>query len=124
MRSVNRSTLMGHIVSKPELSQTKSGKPVTTLSLATNNEWLDQEGTLQKSVDFHRVVLWDKLAESCVKHLDKGTPVYLEGRLTTRRYMDKNEMAHYVTEVIAQTIHILRYQSDKKTVESEELAVL
>lgn len=124
MRSVNRITLLGHVVAKPELRKTKTNKSVSTFAIATNNEWFDTDGIKQKSVDFHRVVAWEHLAEISSKHLDKGTPIYLEGRLSHRSYKGKDDMTYYVTEVIATTIHILRWKAEKKAVETEELATV
>jgi len=114
---------MGHVVAKPELKKTKSGKTVTSFALATNNEWLDADGNLQKSVDFHRIVSWDNLAEITAKYLDKGSPIYLEGRLSNRRYEGKNKIQYFVTEVNASSIHILKWKNENKAVETEELAV-
>lgn len=122
MRSVNRVTFLGHIVADPELRTTKSGKSVTTFAIATNNEWFDSEGVIQKSVDFHRIVAWEGLAELCSKYLRKGSPIYLEGRLTNRSYEGKDKMKHYITEVVAQNLHILKWLEDKKAVETKELA--
>lgn len=123
MKSVNRVTFLGHVVADPELKSTKSGKSVTSFAIATNNEWFDTDGVLQKSVDFHRIVAWDKLAELCSKYLFKGSPVYLEGRLSNRAYDGKDKIKRYVTEVIANNLHILKWQDAKQTVQTEELAV-
>ena len=62
MKSVNRVTFLGHVVADPNLNKTKNGKSVTNFALATNNEWLDGDGVLQKSVDYHRIVAWEGLA--------------------------------------------------------------
>lgn len=122
MKSVNRVTFLGHVVADPELRTTKNGKFVLTFAIATNNEWFDSEGERQKSVDFHRVVAWEGLAELCSKHLKKGSPLYLEGRLTNRSYEAKDGMKRYVTEVVASNIHILQWLAEKKIVEAKELA--
>ncbi len=122
MKSVNRCTFLGHVVADPELKVTKNGKSVTTFAIATNNEWFDSEGELCKSVDFHRVVAWDGLAKVSAEHLAKGSPLYLEGRLTNRSYEGSDKMTHYITEVVAKNLHILRWKAEKKTVETKELA--
>jgi len=122
MKSVNRVTFLGHLAADPELRSTKNGKSVASFAIATNSEWFDADGVLQKSVDFHRVVAWDKLGELCAKHLFKGSPVYLEGRLTNRSYDGKDNIKRYVTEVIASNLHILKWKEDKKSVEAKELA--
>ncbi len=114
---------MGHIAADPEKKVTSSGKSVSSFVIATNNEWLDGDGNLQKSVDFHKIVAWDSLAELCARHLKKGSPVYLEGRLSNRSYEDKNHVRHYVSEVIANSLHILKWKEDKNAIETKELAV-
>lgn len=122
MKSVNRVTFLGHVVADPELKQTKNGKSVTSFAVATNNEWFDSEGTLQKSVDFHRVVAWDGLAKLCSQYLGKGSPIYIEGRLSNRAYEGKDKIKRFVTEVILSNLHILKWQEEKKTVQAKELA--
>lgn len=122
MKSINRISLLGHVVAKPELRKTKTGKNVTSFAVATNNEWLDTDGEPQRSVDFHRVVAWEKLAEISSKHLDKGTPVYIEGRLSNRRYEGKDGMPRFITEVISRNVNILNWKASKKQLETVELA--
>lgn len=124
MKSINRVTFLGHIVADPEVKSTKNQKKVSSFALATNNEWFDAEGELKKSVDFHRVVAWDNLAEVSGKHLRKGSPILLEGRLTNRSYEGKDKNMHYITEVVATDIHLLRWEPQEKAVKSEELAVM
>jgi len=124
MKSVNRVTFLGHIVADPELRTTKSGKDVSSFAVATNNEWFDSDGVQQKSVDFHRVVAWEGLAKLCSQHLKKGSPIYIEGRLTNRSYEGNDKLRHYITEVIANNVHILKWQAEKKSVETKELAVV
>lgn len=124
MRSINRVTFLGHIVADPEVKITKNQKKVSSFALATNNEWFDTEGELKKSVDFHRIVAWDHLAEVSGKYLRKGSPILLEGRLTNRSYEGKDKSMHYVTEVVATDVHLLKWEAQEKAVRSEELAVL
>lgn len=122
MRSVNKVTLLGHIVNDPELKKTKNGKSVSSFSIATNNEWNDADGQIKRSADFHRIVTWDKLAEIACKHLKKGFPVYMEGRLTNRSYEGKDKIQYYVTEIVASNIHILKWGTESKEMETLELA--
>lgn len=122
MKSVNKVNLLGHIVADIELKMTKSGKAVCSFAVATNNEWLDNDGNLQKSADYHRIVAWEGLAKIASEHLKKGSPVYLEGRLTNRFYEGKDKVQYYVTEVSATSIHILKWIHEKKSLETEELA--
>ena len=123
MKSVNKVSLLGHIVADTELKMTKSGKAVCSFAVATNNEWNDNDGNVQKSTDYHRIVAWEGLAKIASEHLKKGSPVYLEGRLTNRFYEGKDKVQYYVTEVSATSIHILKWIQEKKSVEAEELAV-
>ncbi len=121
MKSVNRATLMGHVVADPELRSTKSGKLVATFALATNNEWLDSDGEQQRSVDFHRIVSWEALAKLCKDHVKKGSPLYLEGRLVNRSYEDKDKNRRFITEVVSERINLLRWEAEKKEVATKEL---
>lgn len=123
MKSLNRVTFMGHLVADPEIKSTKSGKSVSTFALATNNEWFDSDGVLQKSVDYHRIVAWESLADLCKKFLRKGSPVYLEGRLTNRAYEGKDKLRHYITEVVLNQLQILQWEASKKAVQTKELAM-
>ncbi|MFA6024672.1 MAG: single-stranded DNA-binding protein [Candidatus Gracilibacteria bacterium] len=122
MKSINRVSILGHVVADPQIKSTKSGKSVLSFAIATNNEWLDQEGTLKKSADFHRIVAWEKLAEICAKHLRKGTPVMVEGRLTNRAYEGNDKVMHYVTEVVLNDVHLFKYERDHQSIQSQELA--
>ncbi len=122
MKSINKVEILGHVVADPQIKSTKSGKSVSSFAIATNNEWLDQEGTLKKSADFHRVVAWEKLAEICTKHLRKGSPVLIQGRLTNRAYEGNDKMMRYVTEVVLNDVHLFKYEKERETVESQELA--
>ncbi len=122
MKSINRVSILGHVVADPEIKVTKSGKSVSSFAVATNNEWYDSEGEVKKSADFHRIVSWGKLAELCVRHLRKGSPVFVEGRLTNRSYEGADKNTHYITEVVLSDLHILRFEQDRKTVNTQDLA--
>lgn len=122
MKSVNRVTLLGHVVADPQVNSTKSGKNVATFAVATNNEWFDHNGESQRSVDFHRVVAWEKLADVCTRFLEKGSPILLEGRLTNRSYEGKDKSRHYITEVVVNNLHLLKWKKENNSVEAKELA--
>lgn len=124
MKSVNRVTLLGHIVADPQVKSTKTGKQVVNFALATNNEWFDHNGEMQRSVDFHRIVAWEKLADICGKYLAKGSPVLLEGRIVNRSYEGKDKMRHYVTEVVVNNLHLLQWKKEGNSVEAKELAAV
>ncbi|MFT7184242.1 MAG: single-strand DNA-binding protein [Oceanicoccus sp.] len=122
MKSVNRITLLGHLVADPQVKTTKSGKQVANFALATNNEWFDHNGELQHSVDFHRVVAWERLAGVAERFLGKGSPVLLEGRLTNRSYEGKDKTRQYITEVVVNNLHLLKWKEENNSVEARELA--
>lgn len=102
--TVNKVILLGRLGRDPELRYTPSGAAVATLSLATNFVWKDQEGNQKESTEWHRVVVWRKLAEVAGNYLKKGGLVYIEGRLQTRSWNDKNNVTRYTTEVIADNL--------------------
>jgi len=98
-KSLNKVTLLGRIGTDPEIKYTQNGQPVCTLSIATNQIWKDESGVLQSKTDWHRVVAWGKLAETCHEYLKKGSKLYLEGSLHTRQYDDKDGQKKYITEI-------------------------
>lgn len=99
MKGINKVTLIGHLGRDPELRHTKSGIPVATLSLATTETWNDKDGKKQERTEWHRIVLWDQLAEIADKYLAKGRQIYIEGSLTTRVWEDKEHNKRYTTEI-------------------------
>ncbi len=107
MRSVNRVVLMGHLASDPTFNETPSGTAISNFPLVTNREWKNSEGEKQEEASFHRVVAWKKLAENCEKFLKKGSAVYVEGRLSHRKFEDKEGQMKYFTEVVAETVNFV-----------------
>jgi single-strand DNA-binding protein len=105
--SVNKVILIGRLGSKPEMRNTPGGAGVANFSVATNENWADKNGQKQERTEWHRIVVWGKLAELCVNYLDKGRQVYLEGRLQTRQWQDKDGATKYTTEVVANTVQFL-----------------
>ncbi len=105
--SANRVILVGHVGAKPEVRYTSNGSAVANLSLATNESWTDSEGKRQERTEWHRVVAWRKLAELCEQYVDKGKLVYVEGKLQTRDWEDKNGVKRYTTEVVAENLTLL-----------------
>ena len=110
--SVNKVILVGNLGQDPELRYTPNGAAVTTISLATNETWKDDKGNRQERTEWHRVVLWRKQAEFAGEYLKKGSKVYVEGRLQTRSWDDKDGVKRYMTEVIGDTLTILDSKSD------------
>jgi len=100
--------LIGNLGKDPELRYTSSGVAVATFSLATNESWKDQDGNTQERTEWHNIVTWRKLAEICGEWLKKGKKVYIEGRIQTRSYDDKNTGAkRYITEIVADSMIML-----------------
>ncbi|MGH9491071.1 MAG: single-stranded DNA-binding protein [Terriglobales bacterium] len=106
-RSVNRVTLLGHLGKDPELKYTPSGQAVTKFSMATSERWKDKNGEWQDRTEWHNIVLWAKMAETANQYLTKGSQVFIEGRLQTRSWDDKDGKKHYMTEIVAQDMVLL-----------------
>lgn len=107
MASVNKVILIGNLGRDPELRYTQSGQAVANFSLATTDRFSNREGDRQERTEWHRVTVWGKTAENCAQYLNKGRSVYVEGRLQTREWEDKEGQKRRTTEVIAQTVQFL-----------------
>jgi single-strand DNA-binding protein len=107
MASVNRVILVGNLGRDPELRYTAGGQPVASFSVATNERWNDREGKTQERTEWHRIVVWGKQGENCANYLQKSRSVYIEGRLQTREWEDKEGQKRQTTEVVAQTVQFL-----------------
>jgi len=107
MSSLNKAQLIGHLGSDPEVKFTPSGQAVCNFSVATNESWKDKDGNKQERTEWHRIVVWGKLAEVCGKYLAKGRQAYIEGRIQTRNYDDKEGVKRYVTEIVAEEVKFL-----------------
>jgi single-strand DNA-binding protein len=105
--SVNKVILVGRLGQNPEVKFTPSGQAVANFSLATNESWTDKSGQKQERTEWHRIVVWGKLAELCGQYLQKGRQAYIEGRLQTRQWQDKDQQTKYTTEILAQTVQFL-----------------
>jgi single-strand DNA-binding protein len=105
--SINKVILIGRLGKDPEMRFTPSGKAVTNFTMATNEYWTDQSGEKQERTEWHRIVTWGKLAENCAKLLAKGKQVYVEGRIQTRSWDDKDGSKRYTTEVVANIMQML-----------------
>ena len=107
-RGINKVILIGNLGADPEVRQTSGGNSVTTLSLATSDQWRDkQTGENQERTEWHRVVAFQRLAEIMGEYLRKGSKVYIEGRLQTRKWQDQNGQDRYTTEVVANDMQML-----------------
>jgi single-strand DNA-binding protein len=107
MGSVNKVILVGNLGRDAELRYTPGGSPVATLNLATTEVWNDKSGQRQEKTEWHRVVLWGKTAESLNEYLTKGKQIYVEGRLQTRQWDDKDGHKRYTTEIRGDRIVLL-----------------
>jgi single-strand DNA-binding protein len=105
MAGINKVILVGRLGADPEL-KTAGTSQVARLSVATSESWMGKDGQKQERTEWHRVVVWGKLAELCARHLVKGRQVYVEGRLQTRQWEDQGQKK-YSTEVVANTVQFL-----------------
>lgn len=104
---VNKVILVGNLGKDPQTRSTPNGQEVATLTVATSEKYKDKAGELQERTEWHTVVVWGKQAESCGKYLSKGRQVYVEGRLATRKWTDKEGVEKYTTEVVAENVKFL-----------------
>lgn len=113
MRSFNKAILVGHLTRDPEARKTATGQSVTSFSIATNHVWNNaQTGERQESVDYHNIVAWGKLADTCAQYLRKGLAVLIEGRITNRTWEAQDGSKRNTTEIIAATLNILTPKGD------------
>lgn len=105
--SLNKAMIVGHVGADPEMRYTSNQTPVTNLSVATNTATQDQEGNRQDQTEWHRVNLFGRLAEVAQNYVKKGTMVYVEGRLQTRQYTDRDSITRYSTEIVATNMTLL-----------------
>lgn len=116
MASVNKVILVGNLGADPEMRQTSSGDPVCTLSVATSEKYKNRDGELQTTTEWHKVVLFRRLAEIANQYLRKGSSAYFEGQLKTRKWVDKNGLERYTTEVEANELKLLDRQESQSEV--------
>ncbi len=107
LQMVNRVFLIGRLGKDPELRYTTSGKPVASFSMATDERWVDSEGNRQTNTEWHRIVAWKRLAEICGQYLKKGKLVFIEGRLQTREWDDRDGNKRRTTEIVALNMQML-----------------
>ncbi len=106
MSGVNKVILVGRLGTEPEVRSTQGGMQVCTLSLATSETW-EKNGKREEKTEWHRVVLWGKLAELAQKYLKKGRMVYIEGKLQTRSWQDQQGQKRYTTEIVGNTMQFI-----------------
>lgn len=107
-RGINKVIIVGNLGADPEVRYTPNGNAVTNLNIATTTNWRDkQSGENQEKTEWHRVVMFNRLAEVAGEYLKKGSKVYIEGSLRTRKWQDKNGMERYTTEIVSNEMQML-----------------
>ena len=110
--SVNKVILVGNLGQDPEARFTPQGTAVTNLSVATNESWKDQSGEIKEKTEWHRVVMYGRMAETASEYMNKGQMVYIEGRLQTREWEDKNQVKRRTTEIRCDSFTMLGKRSE------------
>lgn len=112
MASLNLVQIIGRLGRDPELRYTSSGSPICSLNVATDESYTDRDGNRVERVEWHRVFVFGKIAESCANYLAKGSLVYVEGNLTTRKWQDQNGQDRSTTEIKAKSVQFLDKRND------------
>ena len=117
--SLNKVILIGNLGQDPEARFTPQGTAVTNLSIATNESWKDQSGETQDRTEWHRVVMYGRMAETAAEYMKKGQMVYVEGRLNTREWEDQNQIKRKTTEIRCDNFTMLGRRSDAPAGQSQ-----
>ena len=104
---INKVILIGNLGSDPEIRYTQTGTPVANFRIATTEVWKKQDGTKEEQTEWHRIVAFKRLAEICGEYLSKGSKVYIEGKLQTRKWEDRDGNTRYTTEIVAREMKML-----------------
>ena len=104
---INKAILIGNLGADPEIRYTQNGTAVATFSLATTERRKGRNGQVQEMTEWHRIVAWQRLAEICGEYLSKGSKVYIEGKIQTRKWQDKSGNDRYTTEIVAREMKML-----------------
>ena len=110
--SVNKVILVGRLGNDPEMKSTQSGSAVANLSIATSESWTDKQGQRQERTEWHRVVFFNKPAETIGQYVKKGQQLYVEGRLQSRKWQDKDGIEKYSTDIISDNFTFVGSKSD------------
>jgi single-strand DNA-binding protein len=114
MASVNKAIIVGNLGKDPEVKFLTNGDAVCSFSIATTDSWKDKAGQKQEKTEWHNIVMYRKLAEIAGEYLKKGSPVYVEGALQTRKWTNKEGQERYTTEVVANSMQMLGGKSQVK----------
>ncbi len=109
---MNKAMIIGNLGNDPELRYTQNQTPVATFSVASTERWKDSDGNKQEHTEWHRVVVWKGLAEVCNEHLSKGSKVFIEGKLRTRKWEDQDGNIRYSTEIVVRDLEMLGGRQD------------
>ena len=104
---LNKAMVIGNLGRDPEMRYTQGGQAVANFSVATSRRWTGRDGEPGEETEWHNIVAWSKLAETCNEYLSKGSSVYIEGRIQTRKYEDREGITRYRTEIVAQHMQML-----------------
>jgi single-strand DNA-binding protein len=122
MASVNKVILVGNLGTDPEIRYTPSGSAVANFSLATKDQWTGKDGQKEEKTEWHKIVAWGRLGEICGEYLKKGSQVYIEGRIQTRSWEDRDGNKRYTTEIHAFVMQMLGSASKKEGGEAKSPA--
>jgi len=109
--SLNKAMIIGHLGKDPEV-RAAGGSTVANFNVATSESWVDKQGQKQEKTEWHRIQIWGKAADFCGKYLKKGSKVYVEGKIQTRKFTNKEGKDQYVTEIVSQSIQGLDRRTD------------
>lgn len=115
MAGINKVILVGRLGYDPEIRIMPAGSAMATLSVATSESYIDRNGQKQERTEWHRVIFWEKRAEVCRDYLKKGSLVYIEGKITTRKWQDQQGIDRYSTEIQGQQLQMLGSKQDNQT---------
>jgi len=122
-RGLNKVQIIGHLGKDPEMRYTPSGKPVTTFTVAVSRSWSSSDGEKHSETEWFNIVAWGNLAEICKQYLNKGQQVYIEGRLQTRHWDDKEGQKHTSVEIVAAEMMMLGDKRDSSNNQNQEADV-
>ena len=104
---INKAIIIGRLGEYPTIRYTKDGTPAASFTVATTEQWKGKDGQMQEQTEWHRVTAWSRLAEICGEFLSRGSRVYIEGKLQTRKWKDQNGNDRYTTEIVAREMKML-----------------
>ena len=108
-QSVNKALIIGHVGADPKGISFKDGNMITSFSVATNESWKDRNGRKQENTQWHNIVVKGRLADIALRHIKKGSHIYIEGSVKTRKYNDSNNRTIYITEIHAHSFQDIDY---------------